>query len=61
MGGLVWKLVDNCLDRHIATDAESTREIKAWQESRNRKAVKANWQFINQDARVNLKKLYPTT
>ncbi len=50
----------DCLDRHIATQAELTRQVKAWQESRNKKEIKANWQFTNQEARIKLKKLYPT-
>nr|WP_262890496.1 IS630 family transposase [Rhodocytophaga rosea] len=50
----------DCLDRHIATEAELIKQVKAWQESRNKKAVKANWQFTNEDARIKLKKLYPT-
>ncbi len=50
----------DCLDRHIATEDELTREVKAWQESRNVKGVKANWQFTNQEARIKLNKLYPT-
>jgi DDE superfamily endonuclease len=50
----------DCLDRHIATQDELVKQVKAWQESRNKKAVKANWQFTNQDARIKLKKLYPT-
>ncbi len=50
----------DCLSRHIATQAELEREVNAWQESRNGKGVKANWQFTNQIARIKLKKLYPT-
>lgn len=51
----------DCLNRHIATEEELAREVKAWQEKRNQKGVKANWQFTNQKARIKLKKLYPTT
>jgi hypothetical protein len=50
----------DCLNRHIATEAELIKQVIAWQESRNGKGVKANWQFTNQEARVKLKKLYPT-
>lgn len=50
----------DCLNRHIATEAELIKQLKAWQESRNGKGVKANWQFTNEDARIKLKKLYPT-
>jgi DDE superfamily endonuclease len=50
----------DCLARHIATADKLASEVKAWQESRNNKQAKANWQFKNQDARIKLKKLYPT-
>lgn len=35
--------------------------ISAWQQRRNEKRVKANWQFTNKDARIKLAKLYPPT
>lgn len=35
-------------------------QIDAWQSNRNKIAVKANWQFTKEDARVKLKKLYPS-
>jgi len=35
-------------------------QINAWQNNRNKVAVKANWQFTKEDARVKLKKLYPS-
>ena len=35
--------------------------IGAWQQRRNDKQVKANWQFTNKQARIKLTKLYPTT
>ena len=35
-------------------------QIDAWQNNRNKIAVKANWQFTKEDARVKLKKLYPS-
>ena len=33
---------------------------KAWQEARNNKKAKINWQFTTEDARIKLKRLYPT-
>ena len=50
----------DCLNRHIATKQELIDEIGAWQDKRNRKQVKANWQFTAKDARIKLYKLYPT-
>jgi hypothetical protein len=34
--------------------------VEAWESRRNRAAVKANWQFTTADARIKLRKLYPT-
>lgn len=44
-----------------ATREALEQHIVAWQQRRNEKAVKANWQFTTADARVKLRKLYPTT
>lgn len=35
--------------------------ISAWQQRRNEKGVKANWQFNNKNARIKLARLYPPT
>ncbi len=53
-------LKTDCLSRTIPTAEKLSREIKAWQKERNTKKAKANWQFKNEDARIKLKKLYPT-
>lgn len=37
-----------------------TRHIKAWNDRRNTTGVKADSQFTTTDARVKLRKLYPT-
>lgn len=49
-----------CLNRHIATIEKITEEVKAWQSNRNNKNCKINWQFTNKEARIKLKKLYPS-
>jgi transposase len=49
-----------CLDRRIPDAEALKREVVAWQQRRNAAAVKADWQFTTTDARVRLKKLYPT-
>jgi len=51
----------DCLNRHIATKQELIIEIEAWQTKRNQKQARANWQFTTKDARIKLRKLYPTT
>jgi len=35
-------------------------EVQAWQVNRNNKNSKINWQFENEEARIKLKKLYPS-
>jgi hypothetical protein len=49
-----------CLDRRIPDQEILKREIAAWQEKRNAIAQPMEWRFTNEDARVKLKKLYPT-
>ncbi len=49
-----------CLDRRIPDSMALRREVATWQQLRNAAEVKANWQFTTADARVKLKKLYPT-
>jgi len=34
-------------------------EVAAWEAARNKKHIKADWQFTTADARVKLKRLYP--
>lgn len=36
------------------------RHLAAWTQRRNRTHVKANWQFTTADARIKLRRLYPT-
>ena len=49
-----------CLNRHISTIEKINEEVDAWQVNRNNKNKKINWQFTNKEARVKLKKLYPS-
>jgi len=49
-----------CLNRHISTIKKISEEVDAWQTNRNNKNRKINWQFTNKEARVKLKKLYPS-
>jgi len=53
-------LARQCLDRRIPDAETLRREVTAWELRRNAAAVKADWQFTTADARVRLKKLYPT-
>ena len=52
-------LSTQCLDRRIPDKMTLVREVTAWQDNRNKRHAKANWQFTTNDARVKLKSLYP--
>jgi len=49
-----------CLDRRIPNSEPLRREAAAWETKRNAKAVKVNWQFKTVDARIKLRRLYPS-
>lgn len=49
-----------CLNRRIGDFDTLEKETNAWQNERNNKNAKINWQFNCEDARIKLKKLYPT-
>ena len=49
-----------CLDRRVADRAELQAQVAAWQATRNRKHCRMDWQFTAADARVKLKRLYPS-
>jgi hypothetical protein len=53
-------LQTQCLDRRIGTPEVLKQEISAWQAQRNQEAIGANWKFTTEDARVKLRKLYPS-
>ncbi len=53
-------LTGQCLGRRIDNIEEVKREVYAWQEQRNNKNAKVNWQFTKEDARIKLSRLYPT-
>jgi len=49
-----------CLNRNIHTIEKMKEEVKAWQDNRNNKNAKIDWQFTTKDARIKLKRLYPS-
>jgi len=53
-------LTGQCLKRRLDNIEAVMKETTAWQDSRNNKNAKINWQFTTQDARIKLKRLYPT-
>lgn len=50
-----------CLDRRIENKEILKKDVMTWSTERNEKKVIANWQFTTEDARIKLRKLYPTT
>ena len=49
-----------CLDRRIPDQNALRREVRAWQQQRNRDAIRVDWRFTTADARIKLKSLYPS-
>lgn len=49
-----------CLDRRIADQDILDQEVGSWSQQRNHQRSTVDWQFTTQDARIKLKKLYPT-
>lgn len=49
-----------CLDRRIDDRNFMAREIAHWQADRNAANARINWQFKTADARIKLKRLYPS-
>lgn len=52
-------LNSQCLNRRIDSMDKIASETKAWEEHRNNKNAKIDWQFKTKDARIKLKRLYP--
>jgi hypothetical protein len=48
-----------CLNRRIDNIETVRKEVKAWQDDRNNKRARVDWQFTNEKAKIKLKRLYP--
>ena len=53
-------LARQCLDRRIDDRDLMAREIAIWQADRNAAVARINWQFKTANARIKLKRLYPS-
>lgn len=53
-------LMRQCLNRYIGSTDEMQLLLQQWYNERNRKQSIVNWQFTTVDARIKLKRLYPT-
>ena len=49
-----------CLDRRIDCKEIMTREVAVWEQERNTHKSKIDWRFTTADARIKLKRLYPS-
>ena len=50
-----------CLDRRIAEQSTLEVELLAWAQRRNDQQCGTDWRFTTADARIKLKRLYPST
>lgn len=53
-------LATQCLDRRIPNPRTLTQEVAAWERQRNTAKCRVDWRFTTQDARIKLKRLYPS-
>ena len=53
-------LARQCLDQRLAEFATLDAEVAAWVEARNQEQSWIDWRFTTEDARVKLKRLYPS-
>ena len=53
-------LVGQCLNRRMDSLDQVSTAVAAWQTRRDNAKAKINWQFTTRDARVKLRRLYPT-
>ncbi len=49
-----------CLSRRLARQDTLERRVAAWEAARNAAGTKVNWQFTTADARIKLRRLYPS-
>jgi hypothetical protein len=53
-------LAGQCLDRRMDNKDFMRREVALWEQERNARQSKIDWQFTTADARIKLKRLYPS-
>jgi hypothetical protein len=53
-------LTRQCLDRRIPQQDLLKKEVSVWEQQRNQLEASANWRFTTADARIKLKRLYPS-
>ena len=53
-------LTKQCLKRRIPDAQTLAREVSAWCDQRNQRNTTVDWRFTSEDARIKLRKLYPS-
>lgn len=56
-----WSVYSRTLPRFVPDDHTLSLEVQALTNERNSKQASVEWQFLNTDARIKLKQLYPST
>lgn len=54
-------LARQCLDRRLPSQERLAGEVAAWERQRNAAKARVDWRFITADARIKLRRLYPST
>jgi DDE superfamily endonuclease len=49
-----------CLNGRIESREEMQQQVRAWKDERNEREVKVQWRFTTAEARIKLRKLYPS-
>lgn len=49
-----------CLDQRLSERKAMERQVRAWTTQRNKAKTSVNWRFTTKDARIRLRKLYPS-
>jgi DDE superfamily endonuclease len=52
-------LARQCLTERMESQTNLSHQVQAWQNKRNRTAMRVDWQFTTENARCKLKRLYP--
>ena len=52
-------LEKQCLGERIGDEPTLRKNVSVWNEDRNNRGKKIDWQFKTADARVKLRRLYP--
>ena len=50
-----------CMSDYFENADQLAQRIEAWEQKRNEEQTSIDWQFTTVDARINLRKLYPST